>query len=228
MLLDLLYSRGSFSLETLFFTFLSYAMVILLALPVHELAHGYVADRMGDHTARWNGRLTMNPFAHLDLMGTLMIFLFGFGYAKPVPVNPRNFRNYKTGMALTALAGPASNLLMAFLSLLILRLFYLFLPAGLALNIAYIFFRRFALINVSLAVFNLLPIPPLDGSKIVGAFLSNRAMYAYYRYQNIIVLVLFLLLFSGVLSRPLAFLENWMLEGILWIAELPFRLFGLL
>lgn len=228
MLLDLLYSRGSFSLETLLFTFLSYAMVILLALPVHELAHGYVADRMGDHTARWSGRLTMNPFAHLDLMGTLMIFLFGFGYAKPVPVNPRNFRNYKTGMALTALAGPASNLLMTFLSLLILRLFYLFLPAGLALNIAYIFFRQFALINVSLAVFNLLPIPPLDGSKIVGAFLSNRAMYAYYRYQNIIVLVLFLLLFSGVLSRPLAILENWMLEGILWIAELPFRLFGLL
>ncbi|HIZ19843.1 MAG TPA: site-2 protease family protein [Firmicutes bacterium] len=204
MLLDLLYSRGSFSLETLFFTFLSYAMVILLALPVHELAHGYVADRMGDHTARWNGRLTMNPFAHLDLMGTLMIFLFGFGYAKPVPVNPRNFRNYKTGMALTALAGPASNLLMAFLSLLILRLFYLFLPAGLALNIAYIFFRRFALINVSLAVFNLLPIPPLDGFRIVANVLPPKWSYFVDRYQMYITLVVMALAFSGVLSWPIS------------------------
>lgn len=204
MLLDLLYSRGSFSLETLFFTFLSYAMVILLALPVHELAHGYVADRMGDHTARWNGRLTMNPFAHLDLMGTLMIFLFGFGYAKPVPVNPRNFRNYKTGMALTALAGPASNLLMAFLSLLILRLFYLFLPAGLALNIAYIFFRRFALINVSLAVFNLLPIPPLDGFRIVANVLPPKWSYFVDRYQMYITLVVMALAFSGVLFWPIS------------------------
>ncbi len=204
MLLDLLYSRGSFSLETLFSTFLSYAMVILLALPVHELAHGYVADRMGDHTARWNGRLTMNPFAHLDLMGTLMIFLFGFGYAKPVPVNPRNFRNYKTGMALTALAGPASNLLMAFLSLLILRLFYLFLPAGLALNIAYIFFRRFALINVSLAVFNLLPIPPLDGFRIVANVLPPKWSYFVDRYQMYITLVVMALAFSGVLSWPIS------------------------
>ena len=204
MLLDLLYSRGSFSLETLLFTFLSYAMVILLALPVHELAHGYVADRMGDHTARWNGRLTMNPFAHLDLMGTLMIFLFGFGYAKPVPVNPRNFRNYKTGMALTALAGPASNLLMTFLSLLILRLFYLFLPAGLALNIAYIFFRRFALINVSLAVFNLLPIPPLDGFRIVANVLPPKWSYFVDRYQMYITLVVMALAFSGVLSWPIS------------------------
>ena len=204
MLLDLLYSRGSFSLETLFSTFLSYAMVILLALPVHELAHGYVADRMGDHTARWSGRLTMNPFAHLDLMGTLMIFLFGFGYAKPVPVNPRNFRNYKTGMALTALAGPASNLLMAFLSLLILRLFYLFLPAGLALNIAYIFFRRFALINVRLAVFNLLPIPPLDGFRIVANVLPPKWSYFVDRYQMYISLVVMALAFSGVLSWPIS------------------------
>ncbi|HJD23325.1 MAG TPA: site-2 protease family protein [Firmicutes bacterium] len=209
MLLDLLYSRGSFSLETLLFTFLSYAMVILLALPVHELAHGYVADRMGDHTARWSGRLTMNPFAHLDLMGTLMIFLFGFGYAKPVPVNPRNFRNYKTGMALTALAGPASNLLMTFLSLLILRLFYLFLPAGLALNIAYIFFRQFALINVSLAVFNLLPIPPLDGFRIVANVLPPKWSYFVDRYQMYITLVVMALAFSGVLSWPISRISTW-------------------
>lgn len=207
MLLDLLNSRGELSFETLLFTFLSYAMVILLALPVHELAHGYVADKLGDHTARWNGRLTMNPFAHLDIMGTLMIFLFGVGYAKPVPVNPRNFRNYKTGMALTALAGPVSNLLMAFLSMAVLRGFYAFLPYGTALNIAITFFQQFALINISLAIFNLLPIPPLDGFRIVANLLPPKWSYYVDRYQMYITMAVMLLVFSGVLSRPISYLS---------------------
>ncbi len=207
MLLDLLNSRGELSFETLLFTFLSYAMVILLALPVHELAHGYVADKLGDHTARWNGRLTMNPFAHLDIMGTLMIFLFGVGYAKPVPVNPRNFRNYKTGMALTALAGPVSNLLMAFLSMAVLRGFYAFLPYGTALTIAITFFQQFALINISLAIFNLLPIPPLDGFRIVANLLPSKWSYYVDRYQMYITMAVMLLVFSGVLSRPISYLS---------------------
>ena len=204
MLLDLLNNRGQMTFETLLFTFLSYAMVILLALPVHELAHGYVADKLGDHTARWSGRLTLNPFAHLDPMGTLMIFLSGVGFAKPVPVNPRNFRNYKTGMALTALAGPVSNLLMAFLSMLILRIFFLFLPAGLALTVAIVFFQQFALINISLAIFNLLPIPPLDGFRIVANVLPPKWSYFVDRYQTYITLFVMLLVFSGVLSWPIS------------------------
>lgn len=199
---------GEMSFEWLLFTFLSYAMVILLALPVHELAHGFAADKLGDHTARWNGRLTLNPFAHLDIMGTLMIFLFGVGYAKPVPVNPLNFRNYKTGMALTALAGPASNLLMAFLSLAVLRVFYAVLPAGLALTIAYIFFYEFAWINVGLAIFNLLPIPPLDGFRIVANILPPKWSYFVDRYQMYITMAVMLLVFSGALSRPISFLAG--------------------
>ncbi len=203
MLLYLLNNRGNLSFGMLLFTFLSYAMVILLALPVHELAHGYAADKLGDHTARWNGRLTMNPFAHLDVMGTLMIFLFGVGYAKPVPVNPRNFRNYKTGMALTALAGPVSNLLMAFLSLFILRILYWVMPYGIALQLARVFFQQFALINISLAVFNLLPVPPLDGFRIVANVLPPKWSYYVDRYQMYITLAVMALVFSGVLSRPI-------------------------
>ena len=199
---------GEMSFEWLLFTFLSYAMVILLALPVHELAHGFAADKLGDHTARWNGRLTLNPFAHLDIMGTLMIFLFGVGYAKPVPVNPLNFRNYKTGMALTALAGPASNLLMAFLSLAVLRVFYAVLPAGLALTIAYIFFYEFAWINVGLAIFNLLPIPPLDGFRIVANILPPKWSYFVDRYQFYITMAVMLLVFCGALSGPISFLAG--------------------
>ena len=98
-----------------------YVVLILVMLPVHELAHAFVANKLGDDTARWHGRLTANPFAHLDLWGTLMLFVFGFGYARPVPVNPRNFRNPKRDMALVALAGPVSNLLMAAISLLLYR-----------------------------------------------------------------------------------------------------------
>lgn len=208
---------GQMSFEWLLFTFLSYAMVVLLALPVHELAHGYIAYRLGDNTAKWNGRLTLNPFAHLDIFGTLMIFLFGVGYAKPVPVDPRNFRNYKTGMALTALAGPVSNLLMAFLSLAILRVCYAVLPVGLALTIVNIFFVNFALINISLAVFNLLPIPPLDGFRIVANVLPAKWSYFVNRYQMYITLAVMLLVWSGALSRPIGFLAGWIYRFFIMI-----------
>ncbi len=191
---------------TLIFSFLSYAMIILVALPVHELAHGLMADKLGDNTARWNGRLTMNPFAHMDPIGTVMIFLLGFGYAKPVPVNPRNFRNYKTGMLLTALAGPLSNLLMAFVSLATLRLVYAIVPVGILYSILNIFLVTFAQINVGLAIFNLLPIPPLDGFRIVANVLPARWTYFVDRYQMMITFGVMLLIFSGALDLPLQFL----------------------
>lgn len=225
-----LFSGYPISLESILMQILATLFVIFCILPLHEYAHGWMAERLGDHTARYAGRLTLNPLASLDPIGALFLLLFGFGWAKPVPVDTRNFKKPKRDMALTALAGPVSNLLASLVGAILYYVLVLVLvAAGISTPLfVQAFFSAYITINVALAVFNLLPIPPLDGSKIVGAFLSNRAMYAYYRYQNIIVLVLFLLLFSGVLSRPLAFLENWMLEGILWIAELPFRLFGLL
>ncbi len=225
-----LFSGYPISLESILMQILATLFVIFCILPLHEYAHGWMAERLGDHTARYAGRLTLNPLASLDPIGALFLLLFGFGWAKPVPVDTRNFKKPKRDMALTALAGPVSNLLASLVGAILYYVLVLILAAAGISTPLFVqaFFSAYITINVALAVFNLLPIPPLDGSKIVGAFLSNRAMYAYYRYQNIIVLVLFLLLFSGVLSRPLAFLENWMLEGILWIAELPFRLFGLL
>ena len=125
---DLLVNWRAYSPLDVIFILLSYAMIILIALPVHELAHAFAADRMGDPTARWNGRLSLNPLAHLDIVGTLMILFFEFGYAKPVPVNPRNFREYKKGMIITSVAGPLSNLALSLASLAILRLL-LFVPS---------------------------------------------------------------------------------------------------
>ena len=225
-----LFSGYPISLESILMQILATLFVIFCILPLHEYAHGWMAERLGDHTARYAGRLTLNPLASLDPIGALFLLLFGFGWAKPVPVDTRNFKKPKRDMALTALAGPVSNLLASLVGAILYYVLVLVLAAAGISTPLFVqaFFSAYITINVALAVFNLLPIPPLHRSKIVGAFLSNRAMYAYYRYQNIIVLVLFLLLFSGVLSRPLAILENWMLEGILWIAELPFRLFGLL
>lgn len=208
MLLQLLTNRNSINFPTLIFMFLSYAMIILVALPVHELSHGLMAYKLGDNTAKWNGRLTMNPFAHLDILGTLMIFFVGFGYAKPVPVNPRNFRNYKSGMALTALAGPLSNLLMAFLSLAILRIVAPVQTGTLISSILWIFFDTFAYINIGLAVFNLLPIPPLDGFRILANFLPAKWSYFVDMYQMYITFGVMALIFSGVLNVPLQFLMN--------------------
>lgn len=149
--------------------------VLLVCFPVHECAHALIADRLGDHTAKKRGRVTLNPFKHLDFMGTVLILLIGVGYAKPVPVNIRHFKKPKRDFALTAAAGPLSNLLMAVLFLFILKAIPYAKPAAETAYMLRTLVFYAAYINVGLAMFNLIPIPPLDGSRVVMAFLPDGA-----------------------------------------------------
>lgn len=179
---------------------LSGCFVVFVCSPVHELAHGWVAYKLGDNTAKNQGRLTFNPIAHIDPLGMIMILVLGFGYAKAVPVNMNNFKNPKSGMALTALAGPVSNLILAFISIFI---YYALPDSSSAIGYVATFFMYSAVINVSLAAFNLLPIPPLDGSKILAGILPNKAYYKYMQYEKYAMIALFVLIISGLLDRVL-------------------------
>ena len=207
---------------------ISLLFVILCILPLHELAHAWVANKLGDPTAKLEGRLTFNPLASVDPMGALALLLFGFGWAKPVPVDSRYFRKPKRDMAITALAGPVSNLLAAFVGAVLVAVMEAFSPYNGFTNFVYNVLWYYVVVNISLAVFNLIPMPPLDGSRIVAAFLSDRAMYTYYRYQNLFVMVMFLLLLSGALSGPLATAQTFFANIIFSLARAPFQLFGLL
>ena len=190
-------------------TILVYAVLLLVVFPVHEMAHGFAAYLLGDKTAKYQGRLTMNPLAHMDPFGSLMMLLVGVGYAKPVPVNPYNFKNRKAGMALTALAGPLSNLLMAILSVGLYRVLIIFVSDGWTLTLLRMgLVELFASINISLAMFNLLPIPPLDGFRIISYVLPDKWVFMVNRYQQVITLVVLVVVFTGILDVPLNFLHN--------------------
>lgn len=205
---------------------LAIVFVILCVLPLHELAHGWVAGKLGDPTARLERRLTLNPLASVDPVGTVWLFLFGFGWAKPVPVNPRYFKKPKRDMAIVAAAGPISNVLAALVGAIPATAMMLFAPYNGVTSFIFTLLHYYVTVNVTLAVFNLLPVPPLDGSRILGAFLSDRALEMYYRYQNIFVMVMFVLMFSGAFSGPLYVIENWLTRGIFFVTSLPFKLFG--
>lgn len=193
--------------------------VTLIALTGHELAHGWVSEKLGDPTPRQNGRMTVNPLAHLDLVGTLLMIFTGFGWAKPVMVNPMYYKNRKKGMALTAAAGPAANLIMAFAALLIFTVLQIicfklgFEMPRLVGSIVYVFIFR----NLCFMVFNLIPIPPLDGAKVLGMFLPNRAYYTMLQYERYCMLLIMLLSVTGVFSNIIGTGVNVVFNGLLRI-----------
>lgn len=196
-------------------TMLARVIVLLTAFSVHEFAHAWAANKLGDRTAEFQGRLTLNPKAHLDPIGSISILLFGFGWAKPVPVNPNNFHSvsYKTGMAITSLAGPFSNILMAYIALAIWKVFAY---AGVFVENSFLseLITNMILINLVLAVFNLLPIPPLDGSKILAIILPDRHYYRLMQYERYFFIILIVLMTSGILSRPMNALLSIMYFGL--------------
>ncbi len=205
---------GGFGLENMISLLLRLVMV-LLAISVHEISHGFAAYKLGDPTAKSDGRLSLNPLRHIDPIGALCMFFFGFGWAKPVMVNPYYFKNYKRDMALTSFAGPLSNVLLAFVSMVLMfnvgiRIFY----SEMFVSICY----EFAIINIGLGVFNLLPIPPLDGSKIFLSLLPGRIYNEIMRYERFGFLVLAAALYLGVLDPIIFGMQELLYKGLYYLS----------
>ena len=188
-------------LSELLSSFFIIVPTVLIALMGHELAHGWVSMKLGDPTPKIEGRMTLNPLKHLDPLGTILMLVTGFGWAKPVRVNPMYYKNRKSGMALVALAGPLANLLMAVVGMVLgLLLLKIFGTTGAAPVIGSVV-STFVTLNLGLMVFNLIPLPPLDGSKILGMILPNRAYYTMLQYEQYSMIILLVLCVFGVFDR---------------------------
>lgn len=203
----------------------------LICITLHELSHGYVAYRLGDDTAKRAGRLTLNPIKHLDIMGLIMMVIFRVGWAKPVPVNMYKFKNPKRGMAITALAGPVSNILIAVVFLFLYGLLLIPLSAGAVGQYLLRMMKLTAYISVGLGIFNLIPVPPLDGSKVLFSLMSDESYYKLMRYERYGTIAMVLLVATGILGRPLSAAIQWLYTALIPVAQgacaLVFKLFYL-
>ncbi len=201
------------------------AAAVLICIMVHEVSHGVLALCLGDPTAKRQHRLSFNPLRHLDPLGLLMMLFLGFGWAKPVPVDMRYFKHPKSGMALTALAGPVSNFLLSFLMLWISGLLlHVHLTSFLVKMIS--FLLQIAILSIGLGIFNLIPFPPLDGFKIVSAFLPDRLYYTMMQYERYGMLVLIVIFWLGGGSRFLTVAINGVLRFLCTISGFPYAIFA--
>ena len=204
-----------------------YAVIVaasLVCIMFHEVSHGVTALKLGDPTAKNAGRLTFNPIRHVDVWGLLMMAVFRFGWAKPVPINMRNFKHPVRDMAITAAAGPISNVVLAFLALC-LRAGTIYVnqrTGGAISGFLVTFWEYVAILSVGLAVFNVIPVPPLDGSKVLNALLPERIYYQILRYEKYGFLVMIVLLWSGLLDNPLIFCRTALLGGLSSISAFPY------
>lgn len=204
-----IYERGTGMNWNLLAVYVARALALITAIPVHEAAHAWASDRLGDPTARLAGRMSLNPLRHFDFLGALCMLIVGFGWAKPVPVAAvSHFRHPRRDMALSAAAGPLSNLLLAYLCMVLYKLVLYLVPATQAWIFVMLVLNAMLNVNITLAVFNLLPVPPLDGSRIFNVFLPPRFYFGIMRYERYIMIALFACLYFGLLDRPLSWLMN--------------------
>lgn len=226
-----LLSGDGFGLEDMIHIFVL-LFVVICCTPVHESAHAWMAERLGDSTGRLKGRISLNPLVHIDIIGAVLILLFGFGYAKPVPVNIRNFpvQKRKLYFALVALAGPVSNLSMALVFSLLQSVMHFVLIRGFSaatvVQVAFYFFSYACYINIALAVFNLIPVPPLDGSRLITAVLPDRLYYKLMSLERYSMWIIFLALFifNRIGFSPLSILTTWVYNAFSFLTGLPFGL----
>lgn len=224
---DMMDPTQSVSFASLVIGVLSSLFVVFCTLPIHEFAHAYAAHKLGDNTAKYYGRLTLNPFAHIDWFGAVLIILFGFGFAKPVPVDQRNFDRPKRDMAIVGLAGPLANIIVAFFSFLLSSLSALLL-IRFELEFLYyvhLFFYFAGYINITLAAFNLIPVPPFDGSRILFAVLPNRIYYNIQQYERYIYYAVLVLVAFGAFAIPTQIIADFLMNICTFIIDKIFYLF---